>query len=258
MVAPIQGVPNTLSRQLASLIVEGLDQQGVPATTRSTPGAVFMLEGNAGRDSIVWQLRSPDGFVAGRFSERVSLSAHGGRYPDAALPEYSEIAVLVADRVGPLISEYEANPPALGTATETVDKIPLDAAGEMASPKYPNLAVLSVDGAPSDGGTELPRAMRNVLRKEGVPVFTEPDDDTYLLLGDVQVAESPGGLQAIEITWMLLLPDGQTLGSIRQTNEVPHGSLSIGWGEVATAVAQGAAEGVISLLSAVSSAPSGE
>jgi hypothetical protein len=43
-------------------------------------------------------------------------------------------------------------------------------------------------------------------------------------------------------------PDGKTLGTVNQANDVPPGSLEKGWGENALFAAQAAASGIYDLV----------
>jgi hypothetical protein len=47
------------------------------------------------------------------------------------------------------------------------------------------------------------------------------------------------------------LPTGKVLGTVRQANDVPAGSLNEGWGQTAGFAAEAAAEGIFSLVNQV-------
>ena len=78
-----------------------------------------------------------------------------------------------------------------------------------------------------------------------MPLSAEPLDDGLILLGSMHVA--PGGGR-IEMVWHLIRPDGQELGQVSQANTVPAVELSGDWRELAQAIAQAGAPGVLALL----------
>jgi hypothetical protein len=67
-------------------------------------------------------------------------------------------------------------------------------------------------------------------------------------VGTVKLDRPQNGRQRVAITWALLEPDGKQLGIVTQENAVPQGSLDGRWGEVANAVAEAAAPGILALI----------
>lgn len=104
------------------------------------------------------------------------------------------------------------------------------------------IAVPDVTGAPGDGNRQLARNMRLQLASLGLIVQdTQPD---FTLAGQVKAVPIAGGQSRIEIQWVITDATGDERGRIVQLNEVPEGSLSRFWGDVALVVAQEAAGGV--------------
>jgi hypothetical protein len=52
----------------------------------------------------------------------------------------------------------------------------------------------------------------------------------------------------VALAWTVKMPDGKTLGTVRQANKVPAGSLAVGFGENALFAAQAAAPGIYDLV----------
>jgi hypothetical protein len=98
------------------------------------------------------------------------------------------------------------------------------------------------------GGGELAVAMRNVLKGAGWPVKTKPAADALTVKGIVKISSPAAGQQIVEITWIVLRPDGKKLGDLKQKNAVPAGMLDGGWGENATFATEAAAEGLFKLI----------
>ena len=120
-------------------------------------------------------------------------------------------------------------------------------------PRAPDAVVVyRVDGAPGDGAVALQRGMRRALRTRGIPVAGNIADDTYIVLGAVHIDGGPTPeRETVEIDWTVIRPDGRRVGSVRQRNSVETGRLDGAWGTIATAAADGGADGVASLLEAV-------
>ncbi len=104
------------------------------------------------------------------------------------------------------------------------------------------IAILPVTGAPGDGNAQLARNMRDQLASLGLLL----DDATadFTVTGHVDAVPVSAKTSRIEITWIVTDTKGVERGKLVQLNEVPAGSLSLHWGDVAYAVAQEAAGGV--------------
>jgi hypothetical protein len=109
------------------------------------------------------------------------------------------------------------------------------------------VAVVPVKGSPGAGDAELTAAMRKTLAAAGWPVVNKPQADALTIVGRVKVA-AKGENQAVSLSWDVKSPGGETLGSVKQANEVPHGALDGGWGPAATAVAEAAATGIFDIV----------
>ncbi len=110
------------------------------------------------------------------------------------------------------------------------------------------VAVPQVKGAPGAGNRELTKAMRSVLQKAGWPVRAQPGGDTLTVSGSVEVGLATGGQQSVRLAWTVSDPSGDVLGTIRQANNVPAGSVDQGFGANARHAAQAAASGIFDLV----------
>jgi hypothetical protein len=122
------------------------------------------------------------------------------------------------------------------------------AAGDDVPTKIDRVALVGVTGSPGRGNDELYRAMRKTLRMAGWPVVSKPGKSTLAISGRVQLGQEKGGVQQVELAWAVMLPTGKVLGTVRQQNDVPAGSLNEGWGKTAGFAAEAAAEGIFSLV----------
>jgi hypothetical protein len=110
------------------------------------------------------------------------------------------------------------------------------------------VVVLPVSGAPGTGNADLTKAMRQTLSDAGLPVLTSPRENTLTILGNVKLGPKQDKSQNVALAWTVKTPDGRTLGTVRQANDVPSGSLEEGFGENALFAAQAAASGIYDLV----------
>ncbi|WP_119389493.1 hypothetical protein [Taklimakanibacter lacteus] len=141
---------------------------------------------------------------------------------------------------------------------EPVDAAPADdqaiAAAKTARPdpsgrkRISAVVVLPVSGAPGSGNDDLTKAMRQTLKDAGWPVLMKPRDDALTISGRVKLGPKQGKSQNVALDWTIKTPDGRTLGTVKQANKVPPGSLEGGWGENALFAAQAAVTGIYDLV----------
>jgi hypothetical protein len=110
------------------------------------------------------------------------------------------------------------------------------------------VAVTGVRGASASGNAELTAAMREALASAGWPVVNRPRDDALTVSGQVNLGNKEGDSQKVALAWTVASPDGQTLGTIKQANSVPSGSLDQSWGDTAVYAAQAGATGIFDLV----------
>jgi hypothetical protein len=115
------------------------------------------------------------------------------------------------------------------------------------------VALLGVTGSPGRGNDELYLAMRKALRDAGWPVVKNPGKTTLSISGRVALTTPKSGVQQVKLAWAVTLPTGKVLGTVRQANDVPAGSLNKGWGQTAGYAAEAAAEGIFNLVEQVRS-----
>jgi len=101
-----------------------------------------------------------------------------------------------------------------------------------------------VHGAPGDGNTALARQLRTQLPGLGPVVQDTAAGADYVLEGQVSLEPMAGNMTQVEIEWRVDDAAGHDAGRVAQLNEVPAGSLSHYWGDVAAAVVREAAGGI--------------
>lgn len=110
------------------------------------------------------------------------------------------------------------------------------------------VVVMPVSGAPGTGNADLTKAMRQTLSDAGWPVLTSPRANALTILGHVKLGPKKAKAQNVALAWTVKTPDGRTLGTVKQANDVPPGSLEKGFGDNALFAAQAAAGGIYDLV----------
>ena len=134
-----------------------------------------------------------------------------------------------------------------------VGQAPPDAAGAPAGNRSEirAVAVTEVRGSPGKGNQELVLAMRRTLAEAGWPVLEEARPDAFTIVGEVALGPASGGAQRVRVDWTVKMPDGKAIGTIKQANDVPSGSLDKGWGDTAYYATQAAAEGIFQVVNSM-------
>jgi hypothetical protein len=135
------------------------------------------------------------------------------------------------------------------TAKERTDSTPAVSNTTTASigrPGEVTAVVPPVTGAPGDGNSALATALQGELARQGISMVERPG--AYRVEGKVIVGSAKEGKQPIQIDWRVKDPQGKSLGTVSQKNEIPQGSLDGSWGKTADAAAAAAAQGILKLL----------
>jgi hypothetical protein len=107
---------------------------------------------------------------------------------------------------------------------------------------------VTVAGAPGDGEEALAASLSRKLASIGLAPATAFQANVYEVQGTVRVAPGAKGKESVTIVWVVLDPDGQQLGVVRQMRDVRKGSLDKKWGPAADAAAEAAAADIAALL----------
>ena len=235
LVMPIEGTPDP--QALARAVAEELERREIPASTvrmsketTSLIGAAKQRPFDASRDEIEidWRYQDAAGKTVGTETGRWLVPGEAWRRADP----------------GALLGLAMATGPSLAALVEG------DRKGGLEQPRH--VIVYPVDGAPGDGKTALKRAMESALERRKVKLDTEAVEGTLVVLGSVRISPAETGQERIQISWSVINNEGKSLGVIDQENTIPAGSLDGTWGDVAAAVADAAAGGLIELMTAIS------
>ncbi|HYM30879.1 MAG TPA: hypothetical protein VEU47_06255 [Candidatus Cybelea sp.] len=238
-IVPMQGLPPSVARVLGQSLAESLQKREIAASTRTANQGSYLLQSEAkvmplddGRDrlELTWRLVGPTGLVVGTTTLSEPMPTLSWRSADERT--LRPIADRAAERIEAMIRPQNTAPVAN-------------------APPPPRVAVRPVEGAPGDGRTSLTGAVRAILTRNNVVVVDREGPDTLLAVGTVRVQDR-GAAQLVQIEWRVLKPDGETVGTVSQQNQLPKGVLDGPWGPIATAAAEGSAEGLMQILRAAS------
>jgi hypothetical protein len=231
LVAPVAGLAPEARGKLARAMAEALQADEILASDESGNRSSLNLLGTASAGDrgvkVDWRLIDPSGRSVGSATGSAAVSMESINRGDASAIE------------------------ALATASATaVARLLQDDAPAAASVRnFRQVVVIPVTGAPGDGKRSLTAAMTAALTHAKLTVVPgEHGSDALSVVGTVKLDRPQNGRQRVAITWALLEPDGKQLGIVTQENAVPQGSLDGRWGEVANAVAEAAAPGILALI----------
>ncbi len=175
-----------------------------------------------------WTLRDPQGSIFAAWDQFQSVEGAAWRLADPLV-----IDTFAATVAKELASRIE--PGVLGPATATARAGPV------------SLAILPIDGAPGDGNVSLTLALANTLRVRGIDVEPLDQNVAFFISGGVSISAVKDG-ERVDVVWWLLRSDGQEVGMVDQSNVLAVGALDGPWKDLAYAIAEGAADGILALL----------
>lgn len=280
---PVIGAPEAVAKQLAGQITSSAAQNRFEIVTDRDAKAEFTLRGYlvAARDkagtkvSYIWDLSDGTGKRVHRITgDEMAAASPNAKDPWAAVSP--EIIQAIATKTGAGIGTWLPNQPVgsagpamaaaspqsepqaqsdVGNTTlppATAESRPINtnatATAALPSPSGElTAATPTVTGASGDGNTALAEALQRELSRQGVSM-SDKGGALYKVEGKVVMGTTKDGKQPIQIDWRVKDPQGKSLGTVSQKNEIPPGSLDGEWGKTADAAAAAAAQGIVKLL----------
>lgn len=225
VVRPVDGLPDSLAGELAERLADSLRKENVLATTRRGNAVSYILDGvilasAEGPPAVRIALRDAAGSIIK--AEKVDLP----RRRTGAI-DVEAAAKQMAAAFAPLLQPEAISPP----------------------PPRPTLRIGKVTGAPGNlGDTMLARALDFALRRNGLKMAGEADPGGLTVNGAVAIIAKGARMRGIDIVWTVLSTDGKEIGQVQQQNDLPTEMLERAWNEIAVAVADSAAEGIVDLV----------
>ncbi len=256
MIAPIQGAPQPLNQLLAERLARATQERDVAAVTRGTGKGAALMLGRvttlpAADGQIIlrfdWQLNDAQGLPAGELSTQVK--AFPLTADDPWLLYANTDLTPVIEEATDFLAAKLYRPSAQAALPSTPPQAP-QPVFEFDAPYF--LHIQPVEGAPGDGRISLTRAMVSLLGQEGLPIpliiQDAPSANSYIIDGQVKMADLDEYTQRIDLIWRLKLPTGEVLGDVQQSNAIQRGSLDGEWGDTAFQAAAAAADGLLAVL----------
>ncbi len=223
--------PDAQARAFAAALADDLAQQEVPAIAAPVRKGNWALLVTASQKNgavvPTYTVQNPKGQAQGSTDGKpIPVADWAAGRPDMLLQAASDGAAPVASLLTQIQAALQrADPNSLFNRPAKVEVPP-------------------VTGAPGDGDEALTKQMRAHLGQLGPLVQDKTEGADFIVQGEVRTVPIAGNQIRVEIQWIIKLPSGEERGRVVQLNEVPAGTLSGYWGEVATKVADEASGGV--------------
>ena len=233
VVDPLSGEPEEATRQLADMLASDLRDRGIAAMTESTAANRYRLQGAIQAQrlegdrlylELQWKVRDPEGREAGTIAQQHVVPADRWWVADREI-----LSALAAD------------------AASKIDGM-LGGAVEILSPYSVKLLIVPVEGAPGDGRVSLTDALKASLLRRDLQLASSEQDGAFVVRGFVRVGQKGRDKERVDVAWILYDSQGREVGKVRLGDNLPKGRLDRRWGEVATLVAEGSADGILQLL----------
>jgi hypothetical protein len=224
-------LPDAANTALAKELASALQATEVPALVRAPEKTDWRLITKAERDGSsirpLFSVVDPQGKEQGvAEGELVPLDVWASA--DSALMK--QLAAEAAPRIGAVLTSIQV-------ARDKADPHSL-------YNRPAKVMVAEVTGAPGDGNLSLTQQMRARLAVLGPVVLTTLAGADFIVQGQVNVVPIPKRQERVEIQWIVKTGSGDERGRVVQLNEIPAGTLSRYWGDVAVVVATEASNGV--------------
>ena len=112
----------------------------------------------------------------------------------------------------------------------------------------PPVFIARPEGLPEPNGRPLQRALDFALRRAKIEVVEGPGGRALTVTGSIRFQDRPQNMVALDVSWRVVGADGAELGRLQQQNEVPARILERAWAEIANAIAENAADGIIDIV----------
>jgi hypothetical protein len=238
-------LPPEMAQAMTDAAINALTAAGIPASSEALANA-FVLQGEViiedpdasdGPVRIEWRLLEPSGKPIGKIEQRLA----------AARPEAVTPLEAAARSAANEVAAYFDRRAKFGTVDGATEAAQADG--------KTSLFFEGVTGAPGDGNESLARTLTFILRKSGAPLVESPERATHLLTGQVEAKPQANGMSELSVVWRLTDSGGKELGKVSQKNPVKSALIERRWGELAFAVSDAAADGVLDALASVSQPP---
>lgn len=233
-VVPPADAPPAVAQAAAEALAAAFTAADLPAQARPEAEAAalggYVVRASLNGESVVWELLSPEGRTLRllRQDRPDRLTPETARtLAEAAAPELR--GTIDRDAEAPLVARMAAPAPPPLPDQDT----------------RPQVAIARIDGLPEGRARILRAALASQLTARGIEVVEEAP---LKIAGHLQLGEETAEGRPLTVVWTVFHADGRTAGSADQANTVPTALWAERFPAFAGAIAQGAAEGVASVI----------
>lgn len=228
VVHPPDGMPGPAAEALTTALIDALRNEDVAAMSGPGNPQSLVLGGTAQSDAAGWTVN-----LAVADASQISLGSVTSHANPAVADDpksWSPFAKAMAKSVAALLQTDGTTPRA----------------------DQPSVAVGDISGLPDNDRRMLVHALEFVLQRARVQVAATPDKATHVIVGKVTLSPPHGSAgqeqRAVDVRWTVERADKSEVGQLHQSNDVPVSVLNQDWPDIAMAVADAAADGIVDLV----------
>lgn len=228
VVHPPEGMPGPAATAFTTALVDALRNEDVAAMTGPGNPASLVLGGSANAEPGGWSIK-----LALADSNRIpvgSVTSHASPQPVDDPKSWSPYARTMAKSIAAMLQSD-------GTAPR-LDR--------------PRVTLGDISGLPDADRRMLVHALEYVLQKARLQIATSPDKATHVILGSITISSPRGSVgrptRNVDVHWTVQRADKTEIGELHQSNDVPVDMLDHDWPDIAMAVADAAADGIVGLV----------
>lgn len=224
-----QGMPAPAAAAFTRALVDALRNEDVAAMTGAGNPASLVLASSADAESGGWNIK-----LALADANQVpvgSVTSHVSPQSAEDPNSWSPFTRQMAKSIAALLQSD-------GTAPRT---------------DLPSVAIGDIGGLPDADRRMLVHALEYVLQRSRVQIAASPDKATHVVIGHIVIAAPRGSTQQtrkVDVQWTVQQADKNKteIGQLHQSNDVPVEILKNDWPDIAMAVADAAADGIVDLV----------
>lgn len=228
VVRPPDGMPQPAAQAFAKAMIDALRHEDVAAMAEGNPESL-VLNSTAASDTTGWNITLA--LTDSAHATVGSTTSHADPKAANDPQSWSPFAATMAKSVAAMLQPS-------GTAMRA---------------DQPSVAIGDIRGLPDGSRRMLVHALEFELQKSRLQIAASPEKATHVLLGDVTIAPVGAGLTGqrmsnVDVHWTVRRADHSEVGQLHQSNDVPDDLLDHDWPDIALAVADAAAGGIVDLV----------
>lgn len=228
VVHPPDGMPAPAATAFTAALIDALRNEDVAAMAGPGNAASLVLGGSASAEGGGWS---------------ISLAlADANRMPVGSITSHAN---------PPSSNDPKSWSPFARTMAHSIAAM-LQSDGAMPRADEPIVTIGEVRGLPDGDRRMLVHALQYVLQRARLQVVNSPGKATHVIVGSIVIAPPHGStgraVRNVDVRWTVERADKSPVGELHQSNDVPQAMLDHDWPDIAMAVANAAADGIVDLV----------